>query len=1155
MKKVRNRILLIVLIAVLAVAVAAGITWGVKKGSDTAVAASKTFTVGSDEYDDFSSAMDAARTSSFAAQKTVTMNADYTLTSVYTLDAGYFVTLDLNGHTLDASSLKQAIVVYGTFTLDDSTGVFSTLTSGTVGVSRTSSGTKPYRTVYTSSSFSGKEEYNMYDGDTTQSYRYYESGAIICSSNGGTNYSYYESGTVTVLQNGTFNMYGGTLTGGSAYYGAAVTVSGSDSTGSGYNPVFNMYGGSISGNSVTMVGGALFMANGGEAYISGGIIAHNTASNSSSGGAAIAVTGGGCSLTLGEYKSGLDIRAPLVISHNEAGYGAAIVMDDGVFLYIYDGTEISNNYATGSSTGGGAMYLHDTQGYMYGGSIIDNTCKTKGGAVYLTSSTFTMSGGDLTFNGVSTCAYSYGSQPDYGGNFYLLNSTFEMTGGSLVSGVASVYGGGLYIDGGTASITGGEILGSASYTGGAGVYIAGGGAFTLGGTGDIILNSTTGTCGAGVFVASGTTFTMTGGRIEKNLILMGSYGGAGVYVDGTFEMTGGDIENNMCQLSGNGGGVYLSSSGVMYLYGGSISGNSAATSAGGVYDAGSLHVMGKVTAFGNTSGSSSSNIYLINGKYITLDGVVSSGSEIGISFANSSQTQVTTEESSTSFYMQSYFYFSMDSASSGYMMGYSGAYVEKIATSSLSYYVNVNGSAQYCIGLSDALYLSSETNSPVMLNAEKVDVSSSVTVEAGWNSSIDLGGKTLAFASGVRLVVYGTLTVRDSAEISGETSEAGGSTVSNGDGTYTTTYSTNSSSASGRGVTTWHTYTSGALTTAESSLSTGFIDVFAGGTFNLEGGHITGGAALYASVFNVSGTSSSHAKLNITGGAVAGNKSGYYGAIFATHADVFITGGVIAGNTGYTYSKKDYNYSGAVTISTDAYLTVGGGAVISGNTGAAIIYSLDGTVTVEGYAELSGNTLSESLMGYGGVVAMSGDSTLYLYGGRIIENVVANFGAVGLSGSSGDVRVYAAGDAVVCFNYMDDAQTERNLYFNAGTETFVIEAGFYGYIGVTISLSLKDGDVGYAQVALNSAGLSIDEVRAVIFSDEGCECIHPEGDGYVYFYEKHVAGGLVMDTLTVIDGKVDAYHTCLFCGDRGDDYEGSFTYGYDDDGRAVIYAE
>ncbi len=115
----------------------------------------------------------------------------------------------------------------------------------------------------------------------------------------------------------------------------------------------------------------------------------------------------------------------------------------------------------------------------------------------------------------------------------------------------------------------------------------------------------------GVRVAAGGTFTMYGGRIANNEAAQGG----GVYSNGTFNMYGGSITDNEAKY---GGGVL--SGGAFTMYGGSITDNKAAdVGGGGVYlwD-GTFTVSGAPKITDNTFNSNKSNVYLPNGKMITV---------------------------------------------------------------------------------------------------------------------------------------------------------------------------------------------------------------------------------------------------------------------------------------------------------------------------------------------------------------------------------------------------------------------------------------------------------------------------------------------------------------------------------------------------------
>jgi len=114
--------------------------------------------------------------------------------------------------------------------------------------------------------------------------------------------------------------------------------------------------------------------------------------------------------------------------------------------------------------------------------------------------------------------------------------------------------------------------------------------------------------GGGVYVGSSGTFTMSGGEISGN-------SSRGVYVDGgTFTMSGGEISGNTS--SSYGGGVYVNG-GTFTMSGGEISGNTAAYGGGVYVDGGTFTKSGGGTITGYASDT-------VNGNVVKQNGVVQS---------------------------------------------------------------------------------------------------------------------------------------------------------------------------------------------------------------------------------------------------------------------------------------------------------------------------------------------------------------------------------------------------------------------------------------------------------------------------------------------------------------------------------------------------
>lgn len=212
-----------------------------------------------------------------------------------------------------------------------------------------------------------------------------------------------------VVVGGTFNMYGGNITGnvrtGSGNGGGVLVSYG----------IFNMYDGKITNNSCGSSGGGVYVDRG-TFNMSGGEISSNT-SGESGGGIELynksdfTMTGGSISQNKAEndccYGGGIDVS-----------YGSTFTMNGGT---------ITDNM---SYTGGG-VYVGTAVGnygnntfHMNGGAITDNTATTTGyqpgGGVYVPADgIFTMSGAvkitDNKNNGVQN-------------NIYLFDNTITITG-------------------------------------------------------------------------------------------------------------------------------------------------------------------------------------------------------------------------------------------------------------------------------------------------------------------------------------------------------------------------------------------------------------------------------------------------------------------------------------------------------------------------------------------------------------------------------------------------------------------------------------------------------------------------------------------------------------------------------------------------------
>ena len=312
----------------------------------------------------------------------------------------------------------------------------------------------------------------------------------------------------------------------------------------------------------------------------------------------------------------------------------ASVSSDGLFILgssnaklIFENIIVDGDKNTHTTNTSPLVQVNGGTLTMGAGAVLRNNRASSGAAVYVNSGTFTMNNGEITGNTATS----------NGGGVYN-SSTFTMNGGEIYSNNSSSNGGGVYSSG-TFTMNGGKIYSNNSSSGG-GVY-ATSGTFTMN-NGEITDNTATSN-GGGVNSYSNSTFTMNNGKISDNKAANG--GGVYNYYSSSsnsnpFTMSGGKITGNTA--TSNGGGVYNyyytstnSTTGVTTIYnstfnmsGGEISGNGAATNGGGVYNDSIFNLGGTAVIKENikTGDSSKNNVYLTNGKYITIgNGVAGTG--------------------------------------------------------------------------------------------------------------------------------------------------------------------------------------------------------------------------------------------------------------------------------------------------------------------------------------------------------------------------------------------------------------------------------------------------------------------------------------------------------------------------------------------------
>ncbi len=242
---------------------------------------------------------------------------------------------------------------------------------------------------------------------------------------------------------------------------------------------------------------------------------------------------------------------------------------------------------------------------MYGGTIAGNN-GGYGGGVLVNLGSFVMNGGFISNNTSSN------------GAGVSIDTSFTMKGGKISDNIATNYGGGVY-NKGTFNMEGGEIKNNNATEKGGGVLVHTPGNFTMS-NGTIVGNDSY--SGGGVAILEeNALFTMNGGTISGNTAI---YSGGVLASSGKFDMSGGTISLNKANIQSGGVGV---DSCTFTMIGGEICDNTAANY-GGVGVKGPVILGGTAKIKGNVkggtindgvlSGGTSENVYLDNGKTITI---------------------------------------------------------------------------------------------------------------------------------------------------------------------------------------------------------------------------------------------------------------------------------------------------------------------------------------------------------------------------------------------------------------------------------------------------------------------------------------------------------------------------------------------------------
>ena len=421
--------------------------------------------------------------------------------------------------------------------------------------------------------------------------------------------------------------------------------------------------------------------------------------------------------------------------------------------------------------------------------------------------------------------------------------------------------------------------------------------------------------------------------------------GAGIWVSGgTVNMYGGNIVGN--KANDKAGGVYVES-GSFAMHGGKIAANKANNSGAGVFvdENGAMSLSGNVTISGNTTGYADSNVYLAEGKVITIADELMFDTPISVKLASGRGVFTSGWSNHMDGENPADFFTSEDDACEIILFeNEAKVYKEAHEHNGVDF---EEWTSDYSLPASGDFYLTKD-----------VTISSTTTVTGTLNLCLNGhgikktgSGSVFSVSSGKTLNVYdNTTTVHRFMVSNQKPNGAGVATVNDALSedykTFEGGYITGGTGGDGAGIRVYGTFnlyggniignngTSG-------DANGGAIKMENGSAFTMYGGNIiynhgrTGGALFVES----------NSVFTMMGGTIGYNINSVRGAAFFTRGTVYIRGGEISNNynngeqaialwggtieiTGGVLSDNLNNASGLMTLST---LSLGGNPVINGN--------------------------------------------------------------------------------------------------------------------------------------------------------------------------------------------------------------------------------
>jgi hypothetical protein len=784
----------------------------------------------------------------------------------------------------------------------------------------------------------------------------------------------------TVGTSGTNSISGGVITGGKQ---GGIYVLGT----------LNMQAGTLAGNEGQ---GGLNIASGGRVTIQGNVSVEGNTSTSNGGGIVIA--------------SGATLDAP-----NQTGYNLTV----------------KNNYAV--TNGGGIYALGDA--ILYKATIQNNRTGSNGtgGGIYVGGASDSVQ----TIIGATTISGNYARN---GGGIYVAKGKLNYAGQDAnTTGNDAQDGAGIYVAGGVAALGAGQITGNTATGYGGGLYVVNSTNVTISNL--TISNNTTynnvNSRGGGIYLKSG-TITMTSGSIKGNTCVgTVTNGGGGVFVEsGEFAMSGGEVTLN----AGIGGGI-RASGGTVNLSGTAHVNKNVSTSQGSVAgihieNGATIKMGGSVQVTGNVrsgtvnsaktdiesgsgyevNGSIYYNLFLVDGKTITVTSALTSDANIGISLYTmpSTTARAITTGYTGSVAPENIFTLDPTNTINIVTLNNSEAAVA-LAVAAVTIGTNTTYYNSFASALATYNGNASGTRLLQLLGNNEVTTYS----EFAKSGNLDLNGYILRFTgSSTNAAVIGVasgvnLTIEDST-------------------TSRTHYYTKNSNGA-------YSFFNDSGAEQPASGSVGY----------LTGGVITGGTG--GGVY-IRGTGTVTMQAGTLSGNTSSNNSVGAGATIVEGGTLTLNGtSKICGNA------SPSNIAGGVNIAAAGTLNMAGSASIANNVastyGGGVHIGNGGSLSMTGTSSITGNSLTGA-SGLGGGVYSNASSTITLTSNATIS---------GNSAKSNGGGIYSSGALIMS----GSVQVNRNNTVNGVGGGVYVKEGSTSTMSVSGSVSINNNTKGTSSAADN----------------------------------------------------------------------------------------